>query len=105
MIFEYVNYGLDKLIHSHKKAGKSISFSNCVTIMKGILKGLSSIHKQNVAHRDLKPDNILVEVDSQNSDIVVTAVKIADFGQAKIIEPNSITNAYIQSKNYRAPEI
>lgn len=67
--------------------------------MKGILKGLSHIHKQNVAHRDLKPDNILVEVNSDYSNINITSVKIADFGQAKIIEPCIITNAYIQSKN------
>lgn len=73
--------------------------------MKGILKGLSHIHKQNVAHRDLKPDNILVEINTDNSNVNISSVKIADFGQAKIIEPNTITNAYIQSKNYRAPEI
>jgi len=58
--------------------------------MKGILKGLDQIHKLNVAHRDLKPDNILVEVDCKST---VTKVKIADFGQAKILVPDSITNA------------
>lgn len=59
--------------------------------MKGILKGLDQIHKLNVAHRDLKPDNILVEMDTKTT--TVTKVKIADFGQAKILNPESITNA------------
>ena len=36
------------------------------------------MHGQNVAHRDLKPDNILL--DEKNR------IKICDFGEAKVIE-------------------
>lgn len=58
--------------------------------MKSILKGIESIHKHNIIHRDLKPDNILINLDAKNQ---ITEVKIADFGQAKLICNNKLTNA------------
>ena len=39
---------------------------------------LEHLKTQNIAHRDLKPDNILID---KNFDI-----KLCDFGEAKIIE-------------------
>ena len=43
-----------------------------------IIVALEFMHGQNVAHRDLKPDNILL--DEKNR------IKICDFGEAKVIE-------------------
>lgn len=44
---------------------------------KGILSGLVYAHSQHVAHRDVKPQNILVDPDGRP--------RLADFGIAKII--------------------
>ena len=41
-----------------------------------IVLGLEYMHKFNICHRDLKPDNILYDHDFH--------VKICDFGEAKI---------------------
>lgn len=40
-------------------------------------KGLIDLHKQNIIHRDIKSDNILVK---ENGDI-----KLADFGYAVVL--------------------
>lgn len=44
-----------------------------------IADGLTAIHKAEVVHRDIKPDNIMIKDDLNASD----AIKIIDFGLAK----------------------
>jgi len=66
-------------------------------IVRCILQGLDDAHKRRVIHRDLKPQNILIEKDH---------VKIADFGLARTFtkKQKPFTNG-VQSLFYRAPEI
>jgi len=45
-------------------------------IIKAIFSGLSHIHRMGVTHRDLKPQNILIDDEKK-------ALKIIDFGTAK----------------------
>ncbi len=42
-----------------------------------ILIGLDYLHSKNVVYRDIKPENILVDIDGH--------IRIADFGLSKII--------------------
>ncbi len=44
-----------------------------------ILLGIEHLHAQNIVYRDIKPENILLDVDGH--------VKIADFGLSKLIPP------------------
>ena len=60
-----------------------------------IVSGIHSMHSANVAHRDLKPENILLTPDH--------AVKIIDFGTAKLMTDQSITHE-VGSDFYSAPE-
>eukprot|EP00826_Nyctotherus_ovalis_P051633 TRINITY_DN6459_c0_g6_i1.p7 TRINITY_DN6459_c0_g6~~TRINITY_DN6459_c0_g6_i1.p7 ORF type:complete len:109 (-),score=29.27 TRINITY_DN6459_c0_g6_i1:990-1316(-) len=48
----------------------------CSCIMKQILEGLAYIHKLNIVHRDIKPQNILM----RSIRTIDSSVKIADFG-------------------------
>ncbi|KAG0181461.1 Mitogen-activated protein kinase [Apophysomyces sp. BC1021] len=70
--------------------------------MYQIFSALKYIHSANVLHRDLKPDNILV---NQNCDI-----RICDFGMARGFVSSSPLAApamthYVVTRWYRAPEI
>lgn len=52
----------------------------------------------SIAHRDIKPQNILV-------DRVNNVVVICDFGSAKKLVKTESNIAYICSRCYRAPEL
>ena len=45
-----------------------------------ILNGLSFLHELGVAHRDMKPSNILVNSPKKTSDLL--EVKLGDFGES-----------------------
>uniref|UniRef100_A0A914QNP9 Protein kinase domain-containing protein n=1 Tax=Panagrolaimus davidi TaxID=227884 RepID=A0A914QNP9_9BILA len=67
-----------------------------ITIFIQIVYGVKYLHSNNIAHRDLKPQNVLL----CQGDIV----KIADFGLANRFEGKSMTSC-VFTERYRAPEI
>ena len=66
--------------------------------MYQILRGLNYITTLAIAHRDIKPQNILVDL-GKNKAVV------CDFGSAKQLVPGETNLAYICSRCYRAPEL
>ncbi|KAF8312372.1 kinase-like protein [Clavulina sp. PMI_390] len=62
-----------------------------------VSKGLDYIHSRGIAHRDLKPQNILVTVDG--------TPKIADFGLSKMFDEQTFLKTWCGTPIYRAPEI
>lgn len=63
-----------------------------------LLRGIAYMHRNNFCHRDLKPQNLLI--DDKNA-----ILKICDFGSAKEFKKNEKNVAYICSRYYRAPEL
>lgn len=61
-------------------------------------RALAFIHSQSVLHRDLKPQNILIDSSTNK-------VYICDFGSAKKFLKGEENVAYICSRYYRAPEL
>ncbi len=61
-------------------SSQPISIKLIKDIIKQILSGLSYIHLEGVFHRDLKPQNILINYDKETNKAVV---KLADFGLAR----------------------
>lgn len=62
--------------------------------------GLQALRKENIIHRDLKPHNLLLTEESDNA-----ILKIADFGLAKTVENDLMSNTICGTPLYMAPEI
>ncbi|XP_075692201.1 homeodomain-interacting protein kinase 4 [Rhinoderma darwinii] len=72
------------------------------TITTQVLEALSKLKELSIIHSDLKPENIVL-VDQVRYPF---RVKVIDFGSASILsEVKHVTEPYIQSRFYRAPEI
>ncbi|ANZ73548.1 BA75_00688T0 [Komagataella pastoris] len=63
-----------------------------------LLRSLNYIHSLGICHRDIKPQNLLI--DPYNG-----ILKLCDFGSAKILNPAEPNVSYICSRFYRAPEL
>ena len=49
-------------------------------IFKNLVEGVNYLHLKNIAHRDLKPDNILIEEKYGSIYCMDFKIKIIDFG-------------------------
>ena len=94
----YEDGNLDQFL---KQRNDKLSQNDKRLIISGVLKGVEFLHENNVIHRDLKAENILL----QRQDGVWTP-KITDFGLSrKMSDANSIVNSAIGlSYSYAAPE-
>ncbi|KAK1930994.1 Glycogen synthase kinase-3 beta [Phytophthora citrophthora] len=63
-----------------------------------ICRSLAYIHSMGICHRDIKPQNLLLDPRSHE-------VKLCDFGSAKVLQKNEPNVSYICSRYYRAPEL
>ena len=62
------------------------------------LRSLAYIHSMGICHRDIKPQNLLL-------DPARGILKLCDFGSAKILVKGEPNVSYICSRYYRAPEL
>jgi serine/threonine protein kinase len=81
-------------VYSEKDAGK---------IIKQILRAIQYLHSVNVAHRDLKLENVLCEIDENGN----MNIFVADFGLSRIMDPDEFAGMTTQcgSLEYCAPEV
>jgi len=66
--------------------------------MYQLFRSLLYIHSLGVCHRDIKPQNLLLDPNSG-------VLKLCDFGSAKILVEGEPNVSYICSRYYRAPEL
>ncbi|MFR5642764.1 MAG: Stk1 family PASTA domain-containing Ser/Thr kinase [Clostridium paraputrificum] len=95
IVMEYVKgKTLKELI---KQFGK-LNYETAITIAVQIAKALECAHKNNIIHRDVKPQNILVTEEG--------LIKVTDFGIAKSTSSATLTNTttIMGSAHYFSPE-
>ncbi len=77
LVMEYCCNGSIASYISHQ----SIDFETKVAFLKGIAKGMQYLHHHNIAHRDLKCENVLLDSS--------LTPKIIDFGYSREIQDNA----------------
>jgi serine/threonine protein kinase/pSer/pThr/pTyr-binding forkhead associated (FHA) protein len=68
-------------------------------IFAQLLSAINYLHRQNIVHRDLKPENILFVNDHSD------AVKVTDFGLARLVGHAELMQTLCGTPAYVAPEI
>ena len=79
------------------KSQKKLTEFEAKSIIKQILEGLDYLHSNDIAHRDIKLENILLN--SQK------AIKIIDFGFSLITPKNRPLDIFCGTPSYMAPEL
>lgn len=93
IVMEFVDgITLKKYIEKKEK----LSVREAVGIGLQIANGLEAAHSNNIIHRDIKPQNILISKDG--------TAKVTDFGIAKAASSNTITASAMGSVHYISPE-
>lgn len=71
-----------------------------IPLLRDVLQGLSFLHKNNIVHRDLKTQNILIKNSAEGP-----VAKITDFGISKVLDASSTSSSVlIGTIEYMAPE-
>ena len=116
ILMERMDRDLARHIESEqKKLSKTRPFSVpvAIDIMLQVIKAIFHVHKEEFAHRDLKPGNVLVRVNGGNVAPELAAegyveVKLGDFGTARRDMWTSQAEALtfkVGTTLYRAPEL
>jgi len=98
MILEYVPDSLFQASHGYIDKQTEVPVSVVKLYIFQLLRALAYIHARNICHRDIKPQNVLVNA-------VNGECKLCDFGSAKQLVVGEENIAYICSRYYRAPEL
>lgn len=95
MLLEFVQGGeLFTVVHTATSDG--VPASHAKFYGAGVLLGLTYLHSKDIAYRDMKPENCLIDKDGYP--------KVVDFGFAKVIK-NTKTFTLCGTPEYLAPEI
>jgi serine/threonine-protein kinase len=82
---------------SKEQYPRRIATAQAINYLKQLATALCAVHQHGLVHRDIKPDNILINENNQ--------LQLSDFGIAKLpLSEHSQTGFGMGSKNYMSPE-
>lgn len=78
-------------------SGEKVDIEIALHIITPVLEALTAVHKENIIHRDISPDNIFITSSNQ--------IKLIDFGAARLARGESNeTLSVILKQGYAPPE-
>jgi len=98
VVMDYVPETLSRVIRQYYKSKTQMPMLLVKLYSYQMMRGLAYIHAIGICHRDIKPQNVLV-------DPTTHILKFCDFGSAKRLIKGEPNVAYICSRYYRAPEL
>ena len=98
LVLEYVPDTVYRISKQYAKRGQRMPVDEVRMYVYQICRALHNIHDLGVCHRDIKPQNLLVDAEKHE-------LKLCDFGSAKQLRPGEPNISYICSRYYRAPEL
>ncbi|KAJ2969732.1 hypothetical protein NUW54_g12893 [Trametes sanguinea] len=98
LVLEYVPETVYRASRHYAKLKQPMPMLQIKLYMYQLLRSLMYIHSIGICHRDIKPQNLLLNP-------ATGVLKLCDFGSAKILVPGEPNVSYICSRYYRAPEL
>lgn len=93
IVMEYVE-GITLKTYIEKKG--QLNYKEAISIAIQVARGIESAHNNNIVHRDIKPQNIMISNEGK--------VKVTDFGIARAATSNTIHSDVMGSVHYTSPE-
>lgn len=84
--------------HIKKMPDQRLPADQCKHIFKQLVRGIAYMHSKGYAHRDLKLDNILMDVGTKT-------IKIIDFGFSLAATKEEKLNVFCGTPHYMDPDI
>mmetsp|Transcript_2425 Transcript_2425/g.3539 ORF Transcript_2425/g.3539 Transcript_2425/m.3539 type:complete len:425 (-) Transcript_2425:405-1679(-) len=98
LVLEYIPETVYSVSRQYQKNKQPLPMLFVRLYMFQLSRALSHIHSIGICHRDIKPQNLLLNP-------VTHVLKLCDFGSAKVLEKGEPNVSYICSRYYRAPEL
>ncbi|KAJ7046531.1 kinase-like domain-containing protein [Mycena alexandri] len=98
LVLEYVPETVYRASRHYAKLKQPMPMLQIKLYMYQLLRSLAYIHSVGICHRDIKPQNLLLNP-------ATGILKLCDFGSAKILVAGEPNVSYICSRYYRAPEL
>lgn len=98
LVLEYVPETVYRASRHYVKLKQPMPTLQIKLYMYQLLRSLAYIHSVGICHRDIKPQNLLLNPSTG-------VLKLCDFGSAKILVAGEPNVSYICSRYYRAPEL
>lgn len=98
LVLEYIPETLYRTSRNYAKARQPVPMIYVKLYTYQLMRALAFIHSLGICHRDIKPQNLLIDPSTG-------VLKLCDFGSAKALHAGEPNVSYICSRYYRAPEL
>lgn len=107
LVLELVSDGSLRTLMQRRAAGAPPPLNLVLDLVRQAAEGIGYAQSQRMVHRDIKPDNLLLQRQTANPPTgEAYVVKINDFGLARLTEGNTLTVAgtVLGTPSYMSPE-